>query len=581
MPELPKAESETDSADEAKKPRAMRVWIFALAVVAAMAAALLAPEPWSAGQGKLHASFRGQRFVEESVAIGSEEPLLLRARVGDIALEIEFPVGLPVDSPIQARLRVRDQGQLIPAQPGEAKLTLTLPDGRQEPIPSVRFHTDTLELEAQRRPPVNTAVVLGLLGAVVVLWVSELIPLFVTSLLIPVVLVFSGITGAKSALQPFFSPIIVLFFGGFLMAEAMRRSGLDRLAAIGIVAKTGRSPVTLFGAMLCTSAFLSMWMSNTAAVALLTPIALAITEPLRHLGYRKAVVLGIAYAGTLGGVGSAIGTPANQLAIEFLGTFGLRSISFAEWFVFGLPVVILFLPILGIYLWKRMAVSVDAETFQGARAAATTALHEAGSLNRRQYTVLAVFAAVVAGWMTQTLHGFHPGMVALAGALALAALGRILPSDLQRISWSSLLTFGGGLTLGLFLVETGTSDWVATRLGSLAGLPSLLAILVVATISLVLTSVASNTASAAILIPIAIPLASVLGVDPVLLVTVVAIASSLDFALVIGTPPTMIAYSTGLYRPSEIFRIGIVLDVLGLGLLAGGVIWVWRLLGVV
>jgi sodium-dependent dicarboxylate transporter 2/3/5 len=562
-------------------PQPKRLWILALALALAVVAALLAPEPWPVGEGEIRLEFRGQTLLESRVQVGSAEPVLLQARSGDVAIEIEFPKGVPIDAPIRALVRVRDKEVPIQSELGAVAIALRLSDGREEPIPSVRFHDDTLTLEAQRRPPVRAAVVLSLLGAVVVLWVSEFFPLFVTSLLIPVVLVFSGVASASSALQPFFSPIIALFFGGFLMAEAMRRSGLDRLAAVSIVAKAGRSPVTLFGAMLCTSAFLSMWMSNTAAVALLTPIAIAITEPLHHLGYRKAVVLGIAYAGTLGGVGSAIGTPANQLAIEFLGTFDVRSISFAEWFAFGLPVVVLLLPILGVYLWKRMGVSLDLETFQSARAAAKKELENTGRPTRHQYIVLAVFAAVVAGWLTQTAHGIHPGIVALAGAVVLAALRRIVPEDLTRISWSALLTFGGGLTLGLFLVQTGTSDWVATRLGSLAGLPSLVAILVVALIALVLTSVASNTASAAILIPIAIPLASVIGVDPVLLVMVVAISSSLDFALVIGTPPTMIAYSTKLYTPSQIFRIGIVLDVIGVGLLAGGVVWLWRLFGMV
>ena len=145
---------------------------------------------------------------------------------------------------------------------------------------------------------------------------------------------------------------------------------------------------------------------------------------------------------------------------------------------------------------------------------------------------------------------------------------------------ASLLTFGGGLTLGLFLLSTGTSDWIATRLGGLSAVPPPVAVVVVAAVTLALTTVASNTATAAMLVPLAIPLAGITGVDPVMLVLVVAVASSVDFALVIGTPPTLLAYSTRLYTPGQIFRIGIVLDVIGVLLLSLVVVWIWQLLGI-
>ena len=192
------------------------------------------------------------------------------------------------------------------------------------------------------------------------------------------------------------------------------------------------------------------------------------------------------------------------------------------------------------------------------------------------WRIALVFAAVALGWLTQTFHGFHPGIVALAGAVLLFILGKLLPEDLGNISWPALITFGGGLTLGLFLVKTGTSDSLATRLVALADLPE-----VVAVLTLLLTTVASNTASAAILIPLAIPLAAVLGIDATALVVVVAIASSIDFALVVGTPPTMIAYATRLYTAGQIFRKGIVLDLVGVLLLVIVVTRLWALLGVI
>ena len=183
-----------------------------------------------------------------------------------------------------------------------------------------------------RRAPVNVAVVMGLLVFIVVLWVTEAAPLWITALLVPIVLVVSGAGTAKVALAPFFHPLIALFFGGFLIAEAMRRVKLDHLAAVSLVTWGGRSPVALFAAILGVSAFLSMWMSNTASTAVLLPIVLAVTAPLGSRAYTKVAVLGLAFAATIGGVGSAVGTPANPFAIEFLNDYAGRSISFLEWF---------------------------------------------------------------------------------------------------------------------------------------------------------------------------------------------------------------------------------------------------------
>jgi sodium-dependent dicarboxylate transporter 2/3/5 len=563
----------------AKMPRsgAWRFLPFLLAAAAALSGFLLAPQPWPAGPADLRI-YAGQDVAVVELQLGSTEPATVRVDTGDLSATVELPGGAPLDSPI--RISVHLEGGVKRPDPSTLSADLVLSDGTVEPLPVIRADDATGDVELLRRPPVGSQAVLALLGFVVVLWVSEAIPLFVTSLAIPVILVVAGVGPADDALAPFFHPIIALFFAGFLMAEAMRRTGLDHFAAVSLVDRAGRSPATLFAAMLAVSAFLSLWMSNTAAVAVLLPIAMAVTEPLGSLGYRRAVVLGIAYAATIGGVGSAIGTPANPLAIEFLGDFVGRQVSFVEWFAIGMPMVMVFLPIMGTYLWWRMRARPEPGRFSQAREVARRELVEAGRLSRDQLVVLAVFAGVVGLWLTETFHGLETGIVALAGAVALAVLGKVRTEDLGRISWSSLLTFGGGLTLGFFLLSTGTSDWIATRLGGLAAVPAPIAVALVATVTLALTTVASNTATAAMLVPLAIPLAAITGVDPVLMVLVVAVASSIDFALVVGTPPTLLAYSTRLYTPGAIFRVGIVLDVVGVLLLSTLVVWIWSMLGV-
>ncbi|MEA1903715.1 MAG: SLC13 family permease [Actinomycetota bacterium] len=549
-----------------------------LAVAAGAVLSLFAPSDWEPGRGVTTLSYRGEPVIEVPVTLGTTQPLTFAGATSGVEVVLTYPEGIPIDGPVEATIAVTRDGESVQPDVSSIVLRVELPDGRDELIPVIRWDDSEQHLEALRRPPQDSAVVLALLGFVVVLWVTEALPLFVTSLLIPVVLVFSGIAEAADATTPFFNPIIVLFFAGFLMAEAMQRSGLDHRIAVSITARAGRSAATLFGTMLGLTALMSMFMSNTAAAAVLIPIAIAVTAPLANESFRKALVLGVAYASTIGGVGSAIGTPANQLAIEFLDGFGGRSISFVEWFAFGLPLVLLFVPIMGVYLWKRSRVRVDRHGFSGMARVAKDEHRKLGRPNRDQLIVLAVFVAVVIGWLTQTLHGVHAGIIALAGAVALFVLGKLRTEDLGRISWPALITFGGGLTLGLFLVRTGTSDYLATRLTGLVGVPVVIAVLAVAMITLLLTTVASNTASAAILIPLAIPLAGVLGVSATSMVIVVAMASSIDFALVVGTPPTMIAYATRLYTVGQIFRKGIILDFVGIGLLVFVVTQIWELL---
>ncbi len=556
-------------------------WVALAAVAATLTGALLAPPDWPAGPGRVSLSYRETVVDSAAVEIGADPSVELEGRVGGISLAARFPEGVSNTEPIRATIAAARNDAALRPDLSDVTLQVTLADGSDELIPVLRWDPDDRVLEAVRRPPVRSGVVLGLLGLVIVLWITEAVPLFVTALIIPVVLVVGDVATAPDALAPFFHPIIALFFGGFMMAEAMRRVGLDHLAAISIVARAGRSPAALFGAMLGVSAFMSMWMSNTAATAVLLPIALAVTAPIAHLRYRKAMVLGIAYAATIGGVGSAIGTPANPLAIEFLDTFVGRQISFVGWFAFGLPMVVIFLPLMGLYLWRRSRVVVDRAAFERSRRAAAAELDQAGRPTRDQLVVLGVFAAVMAVWLTQTWNGLNTGIVAVAGVVVLAVLGKSRPEDLGRISWASLLTFGGGLTLGVFLVSSGTSDWLATRLEGISSVPSGIGVAAVALLALGLTTVASNTATAAMLVPLAIPLAGILGVDPVLLVVVVAIASSVDFALVIGTPPTMIAYSSRLFTTTEVFRTGIILDLAGIGLLVTVVSWLWDVVGLV
>ncbi|MEZ5279806.1 MAG: DASS family sodium-coupled anion symporter [Acidimicrobiales bacterium] len=555
--------------------RARVAAIIAVALLAAIGLAAAAPAEWTGDSRQLEVDYLGDTVI--STAVGSQE-LDFSAALGASAsgsVSVSSAEGFAPDATFQVLVTVTDPRH--EAQLGDVEVRLVGPGDQTELVPVLSSDGGTFD--ASRRAPVKAGVLLAVLGLAVVLWITELVPLFVTSLAIPVALAAAQVGPARDVLAPFFDPIIVLFFGGFLMAEAMRRVGLDQMVAVTLVDKAGRGPVRLYLAMLGLAAFLSMWMSNTAAVTVLIPIAMAVSEPLDSPSYRKTLVLGIAYAATIGGVGSAIGTPANPLAITFIERLTGRQISFVEWFAFGLPVVFVLVPVMALYLWRVGRVSVDAGKFSRAADIAASHRVEFGRFTTQQMQVLGVFSLVMVLWLTQSFHEVNTGIVALGGAVVLFVLGLLEPEDVGKISWPTLLTFGGGLTLGSFMVRTGTSDWIVTRLSGVADWPEMLAVALVAMVALGLTTVASNTATAATLIPLAIPLAGLIGAEPVLLVVVIAVASSIDFALVIGTPPTMLAYDTKLFTAREILGKGAPLDAIGIVVLLVAAVPIWTLLG--
>lgn len=408
---------------------------------------------------------------------------------------------------------------------------------------------------------------MGLLIAISFLWLTETIPLAASSLIVPVVLVFLDITSATVALSHFSEPIIFLFLAGFLMAEAMQRTKLDLFISYRIFAFLPANGKILMFSMMLLAAIFSMFMSNTAACAILIPLTIQLLKgvDIESSSYRQAMILGIAYAATVGGIGSLIGTPPNIIAAEFLHQFDPSvEISFAEWFIFGLPMVLIMLPIVFFYLWTRFQPKIDVEKLRLAQANTRIQIKESHQLTRDQLIVSIIFITIFSLWLTSNIHGISSGIIAILGAILLYMSGHLKETDLNEINWNALLTFGGGLTLGAMVIDTGLADFIGSKAIFLIEFPRIIILFAVALIALILTAFASNTASAVIMIPIVMPLGPILGINPIILAVLVAIASSVDFAIVIGTPPTMIAYSTGLFKVKDIFQIGIIIDFAGL-----------------
>lgn len=411
-----------------------------------------------------------------------------------------------------------------------------------------------------------SSVILPLLLVVAYLWLKELIPLSAASLIVPLVIITFEIDTPTNALAPFFSKIIVLFLAGFLLAKAMQRVKLDEYISLFILSKVPANSNALMLVLMSLAAFFSMFMSNTAAAAVLIPLGLTILGKLHQDGnnYPKAVILGIAYAATVGGIGSMIGTPPNLMAIDFIEDYDGTKISFVEWFFFGLPVLVVMIPLIFLYLQWKYKPKVPKEVLVEARQNAIGKLKEAHSFSRDQWAVTLVFLSIAGLWLTEQFHGIHAGIVALAGTIVLFFTGQLQEEDINTINWNVLLTFGGGIALGTIVLKSGLAEWFSSLFIGFRGVPAPVVLLLIGTFALILTAFASNTASAAILIPIAMPLGQLFGINPITLAIYIAIVCSVDFAIVIGTPTTLLAYSTGMYKTEEIFRIGIVLDFIGL-----------------
>lgn len=448
------------------------------------------------------------------------------------------------------------------------------------------------------RPLVKSNEAFAILFLIAILWFTEAIPLAAAALLVPVLAVIFSIIDAKTALAPFFHPVVALIVGGLLLGRALQRHEIDKRIALLILSKTGSGKPILVLIIMFTTAFLSFWISNTASAAIMIPIGLAIISKTsmknEDTNYSKVIILGIAYAATIGGIATLIGTTPNPIAAGMIQELLGISFSFIDWLPFGLPYVIIFIPI----AWKILTTVFKPEKELEKEISAIAEiskeeLEKLGPMARQQKEVLLVFLGTIILWFTEKIpdfaanvigfrgHGISSGVVALIGASMLFLLGLLEEKDIRRVNWSAVLIIGGGIVLGDVLVKSGVSDWIAQQLGTLAWIPLLLLNFFIGALSLVITMFASNTAAASILVPIAIPLAVTLGVDPILLTITIAIAASLDFALPVGTPPSTLAYSTGRIRLKEMLRVGLILDIVSLLLLTFGIIWIWALLGLV
>jgi len=402
---------------------------------------------------------------------------------------------------------------------------------------------------------------LAILALAAVLWLTEAMPLAITALLIPVVASLTGTMDVGKSFSGFAHPLIFLFLGGFGLAAALSRQQLDRWLAMRIMVLGRGNFHTTAIALFMVSAILSMWISNTATIALLLPVALGILSNISakcgdSINQKVApyLLLGIAYSASIGGMGTLIGTPPNAIAAAQL------KISFTEWLKIGIPCVIVLLPILFIILrilarpGKVPNFEVETEPF---------------SFSPKRLMTLAIFFLAVCGWLfSSQLSGVFgitksfDTLVALSAVLALAALRLVRWRDIDRATdWGVLLLFGGGITLSRVLGATGASQFLAAQIQHLtAGWPIIFIVGVVVLFVIFLTELSSNTASTALLVPIFGAVALDMGIPITQLVLPLTIAASCAFMLPIATPPNAIVFASGKINQREMIRIGLVLN---------------------
>jgi len=419
-------------------------------------------------------------------------------------------------------------------------------------------------------------ITLGIFVTAALLWVTEAIPLFVTSFVILFAEVaFLGLPGGPLGLPPggfaiffapFFDPIIVLFFGGFVLGIAMNRYHLDLMTAGVILRGVGTRPAWILAGFMGTTAFLSMWLSNTATTVLMIAVLVPILRGIpRDDPFHKALVLGIPFAANVGGVGTPIGTPPNAIAVANLAREGIF-VSFLEWMVLSIPILLLILAL----TWGALLLFYRPNTHQ-----LELNLAAAPPLNGRAWLVVGTFLVTVGLWLTAPLHGVPEGAVALLPVVVFFGFGLLQSGDLSRVGWDVLFIVGGGLALGVAMDRSDLTRWVVSQV-NLEGLALWSVLLLLAAVAALMTTFISNSATAALLIPIITNLPGI----PALPVTLaVAIAASLSMALPISTPPNAIAYGTGEVGTADMARVGVPITVLGVLLVAVVGVTYWSILG--
>ena len=419
-------------------------------------------------------------------------------------------------------------------------------------------------------------------------WVTEAIPIPVTSLLPLVVLPVAGVMKIDQAAIPYANKVVILLMGGFIIAKSVERWNLHTRIALNVVARAGSKPAALVAGFMLASALLSMWISNTATTIMLAPIAVSVARSVlgddMDAPFATAILLAIPYGASIGGLGTPVGTPTNLIVMGYLeDEFGL-SISFDQWMTLGLPVVALMLPAAWLVLTRWGLRVTTASGGEGA-SVIRERLAGLGKMTAPEARVLICFLLIAGAWIfrrplngltigdLQPFAGLTDHVIAIAGAILMF----LVPSGsrekkgtalldwetAEQIPWGVLLLFGGGLSLAAAITSTGLAAWLGDQMGGLTILPLILIMLILVVFVIFATELTSNVATASALLPVIGAIATGGQLDPMVLAAPVAMAASCAFMLPIATGPNAIVFATGHIPIRKMAAVGFRLNMLG------------------
>ena len=457
-------------------------------------------------------------------------------------------------------------------------------------------------------------------------WITETLPLWATACLPLLIFPLAGAAPWQEVALQYLDPLNFLFLGGMFIAAAMQQWGLHRRIALAIVIRVGTSPRRIVLGFMIATAFISMWIANTTATLMMFPIALAVLLKFEEQAGRQdplvkqfglALMLGIAYAASLGGIGTKIGTATNAIFVKQLALLQgpqALELDFLSWLKVGLPVLLVALPVVWLYL-VRVAARVPAEDFPGGREALQQAHASQGPITRGEWVAMAAFLAAAvlwiskAGWWSSIPFGWEdvlgcplkdlpkpfprllkdPGDAAIAMGVGVALL--LIPvqtrplrfgldlRNASHVSWDLLVLLGGGFAMAYGMQSSGLTGRIAALLQGVGQLHPFVAMLLVCGITIAVTEVASNTATAGIILPILAASAGSFGLQPEPLMFAATLAASFGFMLPAGTPPNAIVYSSGYITVPQMARSGLAVDLAGIVVVATLCYWLapWAL----
>jgi len=444
---------------------------------------------------------------------------------------------------------------------------------------------------------------LGMMVWMATWWLTEAVDIEVTALLPVVAFPLLGIAPLTKVLPPYAADVIFLFMGGFIIGLAIERWGLDRRIAFFTLRLVGARPGAIIGGFMVVTAFLSMWVSNTATAAMMVPIALSVIDlvlrsrtgtGLKESGgipqdripernFATGLLLCVAYAASIGGIATIIGSPPNGIAVRYIQQTFQKEVSFFDWLLVGGPFTLIFLPIAWLMV-TRVLFRCDMGEIAGGRQHFDEEYRKLGPLTRGEKIVLGVFSVTACLWIFSPLlkpmviAGMKPlAGLSDAGIAMLAAMALFLiPVDRAKgvramdwntavkLPWGVLMLFGGGLTLAASIEANGVSEFIGNSSRGLAGLHPLLLLLAITAMTVFLSELTSNTAQVATMVPVLAAMAPVLGMNPYVLILACTLGASSAYMMPVGTPPNAIVFGTGLVRMPQMMKAGVWLNLAGI-----------------